>query len=257
MEFRDKNRIYEYLKQDSNLHIYEIGDLDDFFFEHTSWWALIDKNKICSLALLYQSPELPTLLLLNTNVQLSQELIQNLLPKLPHRFYSHLSPDLESAFPKNFVLDHHGLHLKMVLKRRDLLINVDAQGVVKLDDSNLDDILELYEISYPGNWFDRRMLDTGMYYGLYFDNDLVSIAGIHVYSPQYKVASLGNITTHPDHRGKGNASKVTTALCLSLLKKVNVIGLNVSAQNTAAISCYRKLGFEKYSTYNEYMVESL
>ena len=257
IQIRDKTRIHEYLKKDTNLHIYEIGDLDDFFFNHTSWWTLENENEICSLAMLYQSPDLPTLLVLNNNVYLSKELVTKLLPYLPHRFYCHLSPELESAFSNNFSLDHHGLHLKMILKNENILNRVSIKDVVELDVANLEDIYNLYQKSYPGNWFDQRMLETGMYYGLYIDSNLVSIAGIHVYSPQYGVASLGNITTHPDHRGKGFASKVTTALCLSLLKKVNIIGLNVSAQNAGAISCYEKLGFEKYANYNEYMLNSI
>jgi predicted GNAT family acetyltransferase len=98
------------------------------------------------------------------------------------------------------------------------------------------------------------MLRTKQYFGLRLKNRLLSVAGIHVYSEKYKVAALGNIVTHPDYRGKGYSKAVTARLCQSLAEHVDNIGLNVKADNTAAISMYRKLGFEIVGTYFELMV---
>ena len=84
---------------------------------------------------------------------------------------------------------------------------------------------------------------------------MISIAGIHVCSKKYKVAALGNIATHHDHRNKGFGKSVTARVCQSLLKDVEHIGLNVKADNEIAISCYKKLGFEIIGTYYEYMME--
>ncbi|MBI4727464.1 GNAT family N-acetyltransferase [candidate division TA06 bacterium] len=125
--------------------------------------------------------------------------------------------------------------------------------MVRLDILDKQEILNFYSSSYPGNWFDIRMLETGQYFGIRDKGRLVSIAGIHVYSPAYKVAALGNIATKPEFRGKGLGTKVTAALCRNLLKMVNIIGLNVKADNTGAIRCYRKLGFEITGEYNEFM----
>ena len=89
--------------------------------------------------------------------------------------------------------------------------------VIQLSTKDLDDILKLYEISYPDNWFDPRMLETNQYYAIRNENNmLISTAGIHVYSSKYKVAALGNITTHPDFRGKGLAKITSAKLCKSL-----------------------------------------
>lgn len=76
------------------------------------------------------------------------------------------------------------------------------------------------------------------------------------YSPTYRVAALGNITTDPDFRGRGYASPVVAALCRDLLRTVEHIGLNVKADNLAAIRCYRALGFDRCSQYGEYMGSS-
>ena len=93
-----------------------------------------------------------------------------------------------------------------------------------------------------------------MYFGIRNDTMLLSIAGVHVYSKKYRVAALGNIATHPEHRGKGYGTAVTARLCRELLEHVDTIGLNVGVDNTAAIKCYKKLGFEFTAVYNEIMV---
>ncbi|MBC8401276.1 MAG: GNAT family N-acetyltransferase [Candidatus Marinimicrobia bacterium] len=99
------------------------------------------------------------------------------------------------------------------------------------------------------------MLESGQYFGYFEDHHLVSIAGIHVYSPAYNAAALGNITTHPDYRGGGFATKVTAACCQSLLKNITRIGLNIKADNLAGLTLYKKLGFTEYAPYSEFMLQ--
>jgi ribosomal protein S18 acetylase RimI-like enzyme len=81
---------------------------------------------------------------------------------------------------------------------------------------------------------------------------LVSVAGVHVVSLHYRVAALGNITTRPALRGRGYARRVTAHLCQSLAQRVDHIGLNVKADNAAALACYRRLGFQTIGQYEEF-----
>jgi predicted GNAT family acetyltransferase len=100
------------------------------------------------------------------------------------------------------------------------------------------------------------MLQTGFYFGVRRGADLVSVAGVHVYSPQYRVAALGNITTRPDVRGRGLAAVATARLCRELLRSgIEHVGLNVKADNEGAVHCYEKLGFEAVAGYGEYTLE--
>ena len=97
----------------------------------------------------------------------------------------------------------------------------------------------------------------GKYFG-YFNEEsgkLAGISGIHVYSPVYKVAVLGNITTNPEFRGRSICRKTTTALCKDLFESVDIIGLNVSKENYAAIKSYENIGFKITGEYEEYMAE--
>jgi len=140
------------------------------------------------------------------------------------------------------------------LKNTSLLQDIDCSQVIRLTENDLDEMLSLYEEGYRDNWFNARMLQKKQYFGLRIENRLLSIAGIHVYSEKYKVAALGNIVTHPLYRGKGFGKSVTARLCRSLFEHVDNIGLNVKADNAAAIAMYRKLGFEIVGSYYEVMV---
>lgn len=250
----DKTRIESFLRQNPALHLYELGDLDDFFFPYTSWYGHEKDGEVISLALLYTGTELPVLLALGDPGSASMsELLNGLKGKLPKRFYCHLTRGYEKPLEDRFSLEPHGNHHKMTLTDKTMLDAVDVSGAVQLDARDKEEILEFYASAYPNNWFDARMLETGQYFGLRRNGKLASIAGIHVYSPKYKVAALGNIATSQDFRGQGLGTRVTAALCRNLLKTVDVIGLNVKTDNADAVRCYQKLGFEITGEYNEFM----
>ena len=96
------------------------------------------------------------------------------------------------------------------------------------------------------------MLATGRYVGIREDGRLVCVAGVHVYSPVFGVAALGNVATLPSLRGRGLARGACAALCRLLLEDgIETIALNVRADNAAAIASYATLGFEPAAEYVE------
>lgn len=261
-EPRDIAELEKYLRIDSALHLYELGDLDPFFFEHTRWLAHDDdRGRLGALALLYTGAELPVLLAFKHRRQRDEERMVELLKeatsRLPKRFYAHLSPGLEKAFGEAFEKEDHGAHIKMVLARPGALeASTENPAMRMLGPGDLDAARKLYEAAYPEHWFDARMLQTECYVGAWEDDALSAIAGVHVVSRDKKVAALGNIATHPDHRRKGLAKRAVSALCRKLEKDVDHIGLNVKADNQAAIALYSSLGFEKHADYGEWMLKA-
>jgi len=251
-----KDEIEVFLRRDPYLHLYALGDLDDFFWHHTTWYALKEHQQIKQLVLFYTGTSVPVLLgITEESTKLMEELLQSIIHLLPKRFYAHLSGNLAGVLASDYQIRSHGLHYKMALTDSSRLESVDTSGVMQLSASNVSELEELYRESYPGNWFEPRMLETGYYYGICQGAALLSVAGVHVYSQQYGVAALGNITTHPLFRGKGLGKIVCAKLCQTLLQTVDYIGLNVKADNKSAIACYTKLGFERIATYEEYSLE--
>lgn len=250
----DKKEIESFLRRNVYLHIYSIGDLDDFFWPYTTWYAIKENEEIRAITLLYSGRSFPVLLALSKSKSMEQ-LIQSILDFLPGRFHAHLSPVAEAVLEQKYEMKPQGKHYKMALSDKSLLNNVDCSQVVRLKSEDLDEVLQLYKDGYPGNWFDARMLQTKQYFGIRRDGRLVSVAGVHVYSERYEVAALGNIVTHPDYRGNGLGKSVVARLCRSLSETVEHIGLNVKSDNEIAISMYKGLGFEIVSCYWEYMAE--
>ncbi|MBN2181839.1 MAG: GNAT family N-acetyltransferase [Sedimentisphaerales bacterium] len=250
----DRWEIESFLRQNVYLYIYAIGDLDDFFWPYTTWYAWYENDEIRAIALLYGGRKLPTLLALSEESK-TKQLLHDLVQLLPQKFHAHLRSGVNDVLKKKYDIKSHGQYGKMALKNKSSLLRVDCSEAFRLKNEDLDEILEFYEQVYPGNWFDSEMLRTKQYFGIRKENKLVSVAGIHVYSEQYKVAALGNIVTHPDYRGNGFGKAVTAKLCRELSKKVDHIGLNVKSDNDIAISMYEDLGFEIVDSYWEYTAE--
>ncbi|MDZ7844199.1 MAG: GNAT family N-acetyltransferase [Anaerolineales bacterium] len=252
---KDKTQIEKFLRSDPFLHLYSLGDLDDFYWPFTRWYGKITGGKLTDLVLIYQEENPPVVLALSQNPDSMSKILRELYSLLPRTIYAHLSPGVESVFQASWQVVPHGKHIKMGLVNRDRLEKFDTKDVQRLTPDQVEQIQEFYQQAYPGNWFNPRMLETRQYFGIKSAGKLISIAGIHVYSPRYGVAALGNIATHPSYRGQGFAARVTARCCQSLLENAAAIGLNVRADNQAAIACYQKLGFRKKAEYGEFTIE--
>jgi RimJ/RimL family protein N-acetyltransferase len=253
-----KDEVEGFCRNNPALHVYALGDLDDFFWPHTTWYALRESGQVRQLVLTYTGQPLPAVLAYAERpVGLMRDLLGDLMRVLPRRFYAHLTDGLADVLAGDYRLESHGAFHKMALADRSRLECFDGAEAVALTEADLDDLLALYAAGYPGNWFMPRMLRTGFYFGIRRGGELASVAGVHVYSRPYKVAALGNVATHPDHRGRGLATAVTARLCRELLcAGVECVGLNVNADNRGAIACYEKLGFARVADYGEYTVGS-
>lgn len=253
----EREKIAAWLSQNADLNIYQIGDLDAFFWPSTLWYGLEEAGKILQIGLVYLGHSMPIWLMFDDQQQqYSAQLAAALRPLLPAKIYCHFSPGIAEGLADRYQLHDHGLHHKMILRDFAKLDQLRFEReVAQLSSADLPAINQLYAESYPDNAFDPRMLETGCCYGIWQDDQLISIAGIHVYSPSYRVAALGNITTHPAYRGQGLAKQVTAKLCQHLRHEIKHIGLNVHSANHIAIKTYENLGFRWVADYSEVLLE--
>lgn len=249
---KDRSALEKYFRLDPYLHLYSLGDLDDFYWPRITCYGTQAGKVLKNITPFYRGEGLPVLLAFG---KLDQDYIQQLQSRLPEQFYSHLSPGLIKQFSDTYQIEEHGDHFKMALTDTDPITRVNTKNTFRLDGKDLAAVSELYEESYPDNAFDPRMLASGQYIGIRHQGRLVSIAGIHTYSATYRVAALGNITTHPAYRGMGYGKAVTARLCQLLRGTVDFIGLHVKCDNLLAISLYKSLGFRISSVYGEFSLQ--
>ncbi len=253
----NKKEIETFLRKHTSLFLYHIGDLDEFYFPLTQWYGLKTNNDLKAVILLYKAFQPIVIQALSSQKELSylNKLLESSLNIFPDKFYTHLTSGVEKILESKYKLISKGEHYKMILKDKQSLQKIDTTSVYKLFTRDIEELNTLYNSAYPDNFFDPRMLETGMYYGIKKNNQLISVAGIHVYSKEFKVASLGNITTHPDYRNNGYGTAATAKLCKELLKNVDIVGLNVGTDNIGAIKSYEKIGFRKTDVYREYLIK--
>lgn len=257
IEIDDPSAIEAFMRRDPGLHVYEIGDLNPFFRPRTRWFGWHAGAAPEAFCLLYTGSTPPTLLALCRPDQASTmtRLLEALQPHLPSRVYGHLSPALAAGFVSNWTAQDRGRHVKMLLTDPAALHTVNIAAAVAPTAADVEALARFYDASYPGHWFDARMLETGQYRAIREGDRWLAAAGVHVYPAAYRVAALGNIATAPAHRRQGFGRVVTAAVCQSLLRSVDVIGLNVLADNAAARGCYAGLGFTDVCEFDEVMLE--
>jgi ribosomal protein S18 acetylase RimI-like enzyme len=258
VELRDRDEIATFLRRRPAVHAYALGDLDDFFWPHTRWLGASVDGRLAQVALLYDEPDPPVLLGLAEEPERGlAELLLAAAARLPSTLYAHLTPSLVGAIDSAFrAATEPAPHRKLGLVRPESLAQFDTEDSELLGPDDLAEVERFYARAYPGTWFQARMLETGRYVGIRRDGELVCVAGVHVWSPAWRVAALGNIATLPAARGAGLATAACARLCRLLLDDgIDTISLNVRADNAAAIRTYEKLGFGHAADYVEVVLE--
>lgn len=100
------------------------------------------------------------------------------------------------------------------------------------------------------DFFFPSMVTDGVFFGVYEAGTLMAAAGTHLVSREESVAAVGNVYTRRDRRGRGLGRVVTAAVSVAL-SEVATVGLNVRADNAAAIHLYESLGFVRHCQFFE------
>ncbi|MFW9827249.1 MAG: GNAT family N-acetyltransferase [Candidatus Thorarchaeota archaeon] len=256
-KIKDKENLYNLFMKDVFLFAYHIGDLDDFYFSDCTWFGLEENGQLTEVVLLYSGLKVPTLLIFGSSQKIPY-LVEGIIDKLPDCFYCHYQGDFHELLESQYQMKFLGTHLKMKFQGELAnLPNNNTSETIRLTKDDEQNLLSLYQESYPEGYFVPYMLKSGKYYGVKVDKKIVSVAGVHVFSPLYNIAVLGNITTHPNFRGRGLARKCTSQLLKSFGGEVDRIGLNVKKDNVIALQLYENLGFRVHATYNEAYFERI
>lgn len=272
----DLERVRKILARDPFATAYMLGDLDPIYAPFCAWWLASDGTQPSSaqaegasqggqprtdVAVLqvYTGLSAPVVLTHGSAAGISA-ILAAFINDLPQRGHVHMSPDHLAVLDQHFTLERLRPMVRMGMRASQLaLVASQAEPqlpgygpVERLSHRDTGDIIELSQ-HYPDSFFEPHQLSSGHYYGIRTETgSLVAVAGVHIVSRTDRLAALGNIVTHPDHRGRGISTRTTAHLCRELAAEgIERLALNVERRNTSAMRVYEKLGFVDHCTYVE------
>ena len=245
VELRDRGAIARFCRRRPAVHAYELGDLDDFFWPYTRWFGWRADGRLEQLALLYDEPDLPVLLALAEEPESGmRDLLRRIAADLPPRVVrARLAAASSTPSGRCVVADEPAGCRICKLGLADPAYRGARATRARRCCSRRPTwprSERFYADAYPGTVVSRpacsRPAGTR---GSAATGAWRCVAGVHVWSPRWRVAALGNVATLPEHRGSGLATAACARLCRVLLDDgIDVISLNVRADNAAAIRAY-------------------
>ena len=127
--------------------------------------------------------------------------------------------------------------------------------IVKMNETHVAPIAELEKLCFSDPWSENSIayeLTSRLSYWLVAveDGDVVGYIGSQSVLGE---SDMMNVAVHPDHRRKGIAEALVSALAADLKAMDNVcLTLEVRASNDPAIALYEKLGFAQVGLRKNY-----
>ena len=242
------DELEEFYADQRAAHVYALVDLEPPFWDGSRWYRRGDA--VVGVVSLPQGEGLAVYSVSTKDPAGCADLVCELAPDLPAGLLitgpSHVEDALERVRP----IVRMGPHVRYQLVRSEE-VPPPRDDVVALGPGDVAEIQTLYDSEPGAAFFLPHMLADGTFVGVRVDGHLVAAAGTHVLSERQRIAAIGAVYTRPEHRGSGFGAAVTAGVVHRLRGRVDVIGLNVHADNVAARTIYERMGFEPVLDYAE------
>lgn len=238
------DRIGQILERERIWSAYALADLDPPQDQHARWW--VDQDA----AVLSYAGFDPPVLFATGEVEQTRRLLAQ-VPQGRHLFT--LRAEHRALLDARVQESHETPMWRMVLSSQPFHASASG-GAQPLTARDLPSILDLFgEHPDRPDSFDAAQLGDGTFFGVWYGRQLITVAGTHVVSQVHRVAAVGNVFTHPAHRGRGLATIATAAVVQELLRRpgMETVVLNVAQANEPAVRCYERLGFRPFCAYHE------
>lgn len=230
------------------VHIYALADLEEPFWTPSRWYRRGDA--VVGVVSLPDGEGAAVYAVATTAADATLQLVVDIVAELPAGQLITGPEGLASAVAARRPLAWHAPHLRYELTDPTRVAQRRPE-VVGLGSADRAELAELYATEPGAAFFLPHMVDDDTFVGVRRNGRLVAAAGTHVLSTHQRLAAIGAVYTHPDHRGSGLGAAVTAGVVDRLGDRVDVIGLNVAESNAAARSIYERLGFESIWRYEE------
>ncbi|MDQ3127722.1 MAG: GNAT family N-acetyltransferase [Chloroflexota bacterium] len=247
----DRSELRRFLDVDRLLAAYAICDLEDKEFAKTRWGGAYDGDRLVALALEYSGLTPQPLFAMGL-----PEGIEAILRDIvrPRAAYVAVLPEALPAVEAVYRLDAGPQMVRMWVDRaRFRPVPADVRRLLP---SDIGELNRLYQLGFA-SWLPSSAIADGVYFGIRAGGRLVAAAGTHVVSRQARIAVVGNVLTHLDHRGRGHATAATGAVTAELLRTCDQVVLNVRSDNPPALQAYRRLGYVEHVRFEERLAHRL
>jgi GNAT superfamily N-acetyltransferase len=242
----DKAVLRAFLERDRLFAAYAICDLDDREFARTRWAIAVEASEPVAVGLEYSGPSPQPVFLMGESDGVTAILRDVIRPRAA--FVATL-PEHVAAVSSQYRLEPGPAMVRMWVDSAHFRPYPSA-AVGRIDASDAPELNRLYGLGF-GSWLPPRAIAEGVYYGIRVNGRLVAAAGTHVVSRAARLAVVGNVLTHAEHRGRGYATAVTGAVTAALLLVCDEVVLNVRADNPPALNAYRRLGYTEHVRFEE------
>ncbi len=243
-ELTDRALIRRALETRRAYAAYAIGQLDDRYFDLVSCYQA--KGTTGQALLLFSSAGLGHAVFAMGDSGALAAILR--LYQGPRHNYATCQPEHLQAFRRFFSFAQEQSMLRMAVTAESFQpIGAAPAGTIvrRLRPSDVRSLNALYSADGMPAYYSATHLREGVYFGVYEYGRLVSVAGTHVVSEQWSIAVVGNVFTHPLHRGHGYAELATGATTAELLQHSRDVVLTVDPENAPAVRAYRRLGYHE------------
>jgi ribosomal protein S18 acetylase RimI-like enzyme len=242
---RDRGLLRAFLEQDRLRAAYAICDLEPREFQKSKWGIATQDGRTTAVVLEYGGITPQPLFVMGDGDAIAAILRELIRPRL---VYLAADRDLLAHVERVYKVDAGPEMMRMWVNRQ--MFQPVHGPAMRLSPVDIVDLNRLYGLGFAG-WLPGEAVANGVYYGVRVAGKLVAAAGTHVISPEGRLAAVGNVLTHTQHRGRGFAKITTSAVTQELLGMCDEVVLNVRADNPPAIAAYRALGYREHNRFEE------
>jgi ribosomal protein S18 acetylase RimI-like enzyme len=242
---RDRELLRNFLERDRLKAAYALCDLEEREFGKTHWGVAYAGGQPVAVVLEYRGLSPQPLFVMGEPAAVGAILRDVVRPRTVYLAAdpAHL-PEIERVYR----IDAGPPMLRMWVDRETFR---PASGMaLRLLPVEIGDLNRLYGLGFT-SWLSPDAIAAGVYYGVRIGGRLVAAAGTHVISPTARLGVVGNVMTHPNHRGRGYAKLTTSAVTQELLRTCDEVVLNVRSDNPPAIAAYQALGYREHWRFEE------
>lgn len=238
-ETRDRRAIDAALSEDRAFSSYALGHLEDSMFRRARFW--IAKGDSGSAVVLHANAMGQTLYASGDAAAI--DAVLSLHPGPRFSYLTTCSPDTLPILRRSYAITDV-LHMNRMSVTSSAFEPVEGPAQ-RLRGADVRALNALYSLERAGT-YSAQHLERGVYYGAFREGRMVAAAGTHVVAPNVGIAVVGNVFTHPGHRGQGLAELVTSKVTSEVFSRgCSLAALTVDPTNTPAVRAYARLGFQR------------